>query len=126
MYVGDSSQFLNQVCLFIRVAAESLEFYALANDFGQLLHKHVLSYFSTKDRLVGDVNAELIQLDRVSEVDIDVARDAHQHDEEGRDEHYDVILLAQQYLRQCNANVVGARAIRVAVLLVILSGSIIS
>lgn len=83
MYVRNRSQLFNQVCLFVRMAAESLEFYALANDFRQLLHKHVFSHFSAEDRLVGDMNTELIQLDRVSKVEIDVAWDAHQHDEEG-------------------------------------------
>lgn len=72
------------------------------------------------------MDSELVKLDRVSKVYVDVAGDNYQHEKEGRNQDYDMVLLPEQDLGESNADVVGTRSIGIAVLLEVFSGSIIS
>jgi len=92
------SDLLDQVSLFISRATQLLQLLTQSNDFGKVLHEHMLSYFSSENTFVAYMDSEFIKLDSVSEVEVDVSGDDHQHDKESCDKNYDVVLLSEQYL----------------------------
>ena len=88
-----------------------------SDDHGNVLGEQVAVDLLGVDCFVRYLHTVFVFRRSITEVEIQESRDQYQQDKEGSAQYWNLVLSLKKETRQCNGDVVAARAVGVAILL---------